>query len=91
MPRAFHIPGVFFLFCAFALLFLVSVSLPFLPAIDFVRVHFEGSPSTSNGNEGALTQLRVRRGCIFLQALNTDIVLLLVRYMVRLFVRSDVT
>ena len=84
MPRAFHIPGVFFLFCAFALLFLVSISLPFLPALDFARVHFEGSPSTSNGNEGALTQLRVRRSCILFQVLYTDFDFLLVWYMVRL-------
>ena len=60
MPRAFHLPGVFFLFCAFALLFLVSISLPFLPALDFARVHFEGSPTT---NDAALTELRVRSGC----------------------------
>ncbi|GJE95569.1 SUR7/PalI family protein [Phanerochaete sordida] len=58
MPRAFHIPGVFFLFCAFVLLFLVSISLPYLPALDFARVHFDGSPSTENGGEGALTELR---------------------------------
>ncbi|KIP05684.1 hypothetical protein PHLGIDRAFT_107867 [Phlebiopsis gigantea 11061_1 CR5-6] len=55
MPRAFHLPGVFFLFCAFALLFLVSLSLPYLPAIDIARVHFEGSPTT---NDAALTELR---------------------------------
>ncbi|KAI0753617.1 hypothetical protein C8Q74DRAFT_1211098 [Fomes fomentarius] len=46
MPRAFHIPGVIFLFCAFVLLFLVSISLPFLTALDFARVHFnEGTPT----------------------------------------------
>ena len=59
MPRALHLPGVFFLFCAFVLLFLVSLSLPFLPALDITRVHFEGSSSTENG-QGALTELRVR-------------------------------
>ncbi|EKM52813.1 uncharacterized protein PHACADRAFT_261458 [Phanerochaete carnosa HHB-10118-sp] len=58
MPRALHIPGVFFLLCAFVLLLLVSISLPFLPALDLTRVRFEGSPSTEIGNQGALTELR---------------------------------
>ncbi|KAF8904695.1 hypothetical protein CPB84DRAFT_1706146 [Gymnopilus junonius] len=40
MSRAFCIPGVVFLFCAFVLSFLVSISLPFLPALDVVRTHF---------------------------------------------------
>ncbi|KAH9925649.1 uncharacterized protein BXZ73DRAFT_103182 [Epithele typhae] len=35
--RMFHIPGIIFLFVAFVLLFLVSVSLPFINALDFVR------------------------------------------------------
>ncbi|THU75995.1 hypothetical protein K435DRAFT_705909, partial [Dendrothele bispora CBS 962.96] len=30
-----------FLFCAFVLSFLVSISTPFLPALDIARVHFE--------------------------------------------------
>jgi hypothetical protein len=60
MPRAFHIPGVLFLFCAFVLLFLVSISLPYLTALDFARVHFQGAPITENGSQGALTELRVR-------------------------------
>ncbi|KAI8992788.1 hypothetical protein BD414DRAFT_482207 [Trametes punicea] len=46
MPRVFHIPGVIFLFCAFVLLFLVSISLPYLTVIDIARVKFKsGSPS----------------------------------------------
>jgi len=40
MGRAFCIPGVFFLLIALVLSFLVSVSLPFLPALDVARVHF---------------------------------------------------
>ena len=59
MGRAFHIPGVFFLFSAFILLLLVSISLPFLTTLDLVRVHFtEGTPFIGN-NENALNQLRV--------------------------------
>ena len=60
MPRAFHIPGVLFLFCAFVLLFLVSISLPYLTALDFARVHFDGSTTTQNANNGAISELRVR-------------------------------
>jgi hypothetical protein len=40
MHRNFFIPGVVFLVCAFVLSFLVSISLPFLSAMDIVRVHF---------------------------------------------------
>ncbi|KAI0632725.1 hypothetical protein C8Q77DRAFT_1158198 [Trametes polyzona] len=46
MPRLFHIPGVVCLLCAFVLLFLVSLSLPYLTALDFARVTFkDGSPT----------------------------------------------
>lgn len=59
MTRAFHIPGIVFLICAFVLLFLVSISLPFLTALDFARVHFtSGSPFIGN-NGGSADQLRV--------------------------------
>ena len=34
MPRLFHVPGVIFLFCAFVLLFLVSISLPYVTVLD---------------------------------------------------------
>jgi hypothetical protein len=57
MPRSFCIPGIIFLFCAFALLFIVSVSLPYLTALDITRVHFNGKVSTSSATE-SLTQLR---------------------------------
>jgi len=46
MSRAFCIPGVLFLVCALALSFLVSISLPFLPAIDIVRTHFGNQVQT---------------------------------------------
>ncbi|KAK7459667.1 hypothetical protein VKT23_009648 [Stygiomarasmius scandens] len=41
MSRVFCIPGIIFLFCAFVLSFLVSISTPFLPALDIARVHFD--------------------------------------------------
>ncbi|KAJ7583794.1 actin cortical patch SUR7/pH-response regulator pali [Mycena floridula] len=44
MPRSFCIPGIVFLFCAFVLSFLVSISLPYLTALDVVRTHFDGTP-----------------------------------------------
>ncbi|KAF5329751.1 hypothetical protein D9619_009113 [Psilocybe cf. subviscida] len=57
MSRAFCIPGIVFLFCALVLSFLVSISLPFLPALDIVRVNYGG-----NGNgvilAGELQQIR---------------------------------
>jgi hypothetical protein len=50
MARAFCIPGLFFLFAAFVLSFLVSISLPYLPAMDIARVHFgSGASSASEG------------------------------------------
>jgi len=43
MPaRAFFIPGIVLLFCAFILSLLVAVSLPNLPTLDIVRCHFTG-------------------------------------------------
>lgn len=42
MSRTFCIPGILFLVVALILSFLVSVSLPFLPAIDIVRTNFQG-------------------------------------------------
>lgn len=56
MSRAYCIPGVFFLFCAFVLLFLVSVSLPHLEAMDITRVDTTGQ--FVSGSQ-TITQLRV--------------------------------
>jgi hypothetical protein len=56
MSRVFCIPGIIFLTCALVLSVLVSISLPFLPALDFVRVHFGNGVNTSG--EG-MTQLRL--------------------------------
>lgn len=60
MGRLFHIPGIFFLFSAFVLLFLVSISLPYLTALDFARVHFDEGKVTTGSDSKALTELRVR-------------------------------
>lgn len=65
MPRSLHVPGVAFIVCAFVLLFLVSVSLPWLPALDITRVHFEGTSSTGSGDQHPLTELRVSPRCCF--------------------------
>lgn len=70
MPRAFHIPGVVFLLCALVLLFLVSISLPYLTALDIVRVHFEGGPSTDT--QGSLTELRVSGHGTHLETLTNE-------------------
>ncbi|KAF8841659.1 hypothetical protein BDN67DRAFT_989636 [Paxillus ammoniavirescens] len=57
MSRAFCIPGVFFLFAAFVLLFIVSVSLPYLTAMDITRVHTNGGTAISG--QDTMTQLRM--------------------------------
>lgn len=58
MSRAFCIPGVIFLFCALALSFLVSVSLPFLPALDITRAHFQ-SAITIDGSSDPVIESRL--------------------------------
>jgi len=57
MSRAFCIPGIFFLTAALVLLILVSISLPFLTGLDFVRIHFSGN-SLSTQDSDAINQLR---------------------------------
>jgi len=56
MSRAFCIPGILFLFAAFVLSFLTSISLPYLTALDITRTHF-GSGVIQTGSEG-MTELR---------------------------------
>ena len=58
MSRAFCIPGVFFLFLAFTLSLLSSISLPFLPALDITRTHFGAGAVQAGQNE--MSELRVR-------------------------------
>ncbi|KIN96619.1 hypothetical protein M404DRAFT_16857 [Pisolithus tinctorius Marx 270] len=57
MGRAFCIPAVFFFFAAFVLLFIVSVSLPYLTAMDITRVHADGNTELSAAND-TISQLR---------------------------------
>ena len=66
MPRLFHVPGVIFLFCAFVLLFLVSISLPYITVLDFVRVHFHAGNPTVGSDANAVNELRV--SCFRLRA-----------------------
>ncbi|PPR00269.1 hypothetical protein CVT26_009021 [Gymnopilus dilepis] len=71
MSRAFCIPGVVFLFCALVLSFLVSVSLPFLPALDIVRTHFGDTQdiqqfvTNSTGIEEVRADLGSRSACYY--------------------------
>jgi hypothetical protein len=58
MGRTFCIPGIIFLFAALVLNFLVSISLPYLPALDIARVHF-GSTGVSASGSQTVTESRL--------------------------------
>ncbi|KAN0124417.1 hypothetical protein V8E52_002066 [Russula decolorans] len=51
--RAFFLPAILLLFCAFILSLLVAISLPSLPTLDIVRCHFTGdtTPRVSTDTE----------------------------------------
>ncbi|KAJ6620210.1 hypothetical protein B0H10DRAFT_2023131 [Mycena sp. CBHHK59/15] len=53
-PRSFYVAGIVFLFFALILSLLASISLPFLPALDFVRVNFANAPRSAD----IMSQLR---------------------------------
>ncbi|KAF8918359.1 hypothetical protein CPB85DRAFT_1214172 [Mucidula mucida] len=58
MTRAFCIPGIIFLVAAFVLSLLVSISLPYLTALDVARTDFamvEGSKERASQRFGRLT------------------------------------
>jgi hypothetical protein len=58
--RAFFIPGVFILFCAFILSLLVAISLPGLPDLDIARVHFtSGTAPHVDTNTESIREIRV--------------------------------
>ncbi|KAH0833944.1 pali-domain-containing protein [Lanmaoa asiatica] len=57
MSRAFCIPAIFFLFSAFVLLFIVSISLPYLTAMDITRVHTNGTVEVTG--DQSMSQLRL--------------------------------
>lgn len=64
--RAFCVPGVFFLLVATVLLLITSVSLPYLPAVDFVRAHVQSGNVEAATAQGTVTsptisQLKVCR------------------------------
>lgn len=69
MSRAFCIPAIFFLFSAFVLLFIVSISLPYLTAMDITRVHTNGTVQVTG--DQPLTQLRVSQPTFFGSAFDT--------------------
>ncbi|KAI1795431.1 hypothetical protein LXA43DRAFT_42325 [Ganoderma leucocontextum] len=54
----FHISGIVFLFLSFFLLFIVSISLPYLTDLDFVRVHFKDTLPTVGSDPDAVTDIR---------------------------------
>jgi len=56
MSRVHCIPGILFLFCALALSFLASISLPYLPALDITRTQF--ASGIKSGQDG-VTEIRV--------------------------------
>lgn len=58
--RAFCIPGVVLLFCAFVLSLIVAISLPALPALDITRTHFSSGSLAAGNSSGEIGQLRVR-------------------------------
>lgn len=59
MSRAFCIPAIAVLFCALVLSFIVSISLPYLPALDIVRVKLRDDVViSSNSTSDVFTQLR---------------------------------
>lgn len=70
MTRAFCIPGVVLLGCALVLSFLVSVSLPYLPALDITRAHFN-STVKQDGTTG-VQELRVPFFAIINLFINSD-------------------
>ena len=57
MSRAFCIPAIFFLLSAFVLLFIVSISLPYLTTTDITRVDTYGAIEATAGEP--VSQLRV--------------------------------
>ena len=57
--RAFCVPGVLFLLAATVLLVITSVSLPFLPAIDFVRAHVQSGNIGVANTQGVTTSTTI--------------------------------
>lgn len=68
--RAFHFLGVFFLFCAFILTLITSVSLPYLRTLDIARTHFGELQVTVN--QDPTDQLRVSLPLFYVYISYTD-------------------
>ena len=68
MARVFCVPAVFFIFAAFVLLSIVSISLPHLFAMDVTRVHTSSSSTTTLSGNDTITELRVSFAVLFLFA-----------------------
>ncbi|KAL1746620.1 SUR7/PalI family-domain-containing protein [Schizophyllum fasciatum] len=66
MSRAFCIPGIFFIFAALVLNFLVSISLPYLTALDVARATFDTGAS-AGGVDSGVRQVRfgVWSSCVY--------------------------
>ncbi|KAJ7246791.1 hypothetical protein B0H12DRAFT_1125826 [Mycena haematopus] len=58
MARAFYLSGMVFLFLALVLSFLSSISLPYLPALDFARVKFATGFFSGGSASDELSQVR---------------------------------
>ncbi|TFK47111.1 pali-domain-containing protein [Heliocybe sulcata] len=59
VSRAFCIPGIVFLFAAFVLSFLTSISLPYLPALDIARTQYGNGIAPPSGTDtNAIKELR---------------------------------
>jgi hypothetical protein len=57
MARIFSLSGAAILFVAFVLNLIVSISLPFLPALDVTRTHFQ--QVASDNGQGSISEIRV--------------------------------
>jgi hypothetical protein len=56
-PRTFYLAAIALLSLALILSFLTSISLPYLPGLDFVRVNFPDAPPSAD----IMSQLQVCR------------------------------
>ncbi|KAG5651407.1 hypothetical protein H0H81_008741 [Sphagnurus paluster] len=67
MSRAFCIPGIVFLTLALVLNFLVSISLPYLPALDITRTNFGTSAVHTSDTRISEVRLGVWAPCFYNQ------------------------
>lgn len=65
MSRAFCIPGILFLFAALVLNFLVSISLPYLTALDVARATFKTDAHVGGVNAAREVRFGVWASCVY--------------------------